>query len=289
MTAPQPAPRLFSTGPTAHVPGTHHHLWYLPDGTGLHAPVGQLIVDADTGRLACHLCGRWYVSLGSHVRVHGHTADTYRTTMGVLRTRPLVAATLSTRIAARQRLVYLGSSDAQAALAHGHELARTGELGRRARLALRELDGRAERARRRDAALRSGRERSADERKQQLAARLAELDFPDLATYLRTAYAAGASVEQLRETLRVGRSRLRRELAGAGVTVRPTGRNSASGKRSRARTADVAAAERLGTDDVVTWLAERRAHGWPITRLAAAVGHSPPWVRARLAVAPDRS
>lgn len=289
MTAPQPSPRPFSTGPTAHVPGTHHHLWSLSDGTGLHAPHGQLIVDEDTGRLACHLCGRWYVSLGSHVRVHGHTAVTYRTTMGVLRTTPLMAKTLSTRIADRQRRVYLQSSDAQAALAYGHELARTGELGRRARLALGEIDGRAERARRREAALRAGRERSADERERQLAARLAELDSPDLATYLRTAYAAGASIDQLRETLRVGRSQLRRELAAAGVTIRPTGRNSASGKRSRARSADLAAAERLGTGDVVTWLAERRAHGWPITRLAAAVGHSPPWVRARLAAVPDRS
>ena len=48
--------------------GSHAHLWSLPDGTGVHAPYGQLVAEADTGRICCHLCGRWFISLGSHLR-----------------------------------------------------------------------------------------------------------------------------------------------------------------------------------------------------------------------------
>lgn len=55
-------------------PVRHAHLWVLSDGTGLHAPPGTLTRDDETGRL----CGRWFRSLGSHVRAHGYTADTYR-------------------------------------------------------------------------------------------------------------------------------------------------------------------------------------------------------------------
>ena len=80
---------------------THGHLWSLADGTGLHAPYGQLVVESGTGRICCHLCGRWYVALGGHLRAHGHTADSYREAMGLCRSRPLVAEALSRSIAAR--------------------------------------------------------------------------------------------------------------------------------------------------------------------------------------------
>ena len=63
----------------------HRHLWYLPDGTGLHAPPGRLAVEKGSGRLCCHLCGDWFASLGIHVRVHGHTAGSYRAAMGLPR------------------------------------------------------------------------------------------------------------------------------------------------------------------------------------------------------------
>jgi len=74
------------------VPGLarrHRHLWFLPDGTGLHAPPGRLAVEKGTGRLCCHLCGDWFASLGIHVRVHGHTAGSYRAAMGLPRTTVL--------------------------------------------------------------------------------------------------------------------------------------------------------------------------------------------------------
>ncbi len=78
--------------PRPGAPGRHGHLWSLPDGTGLHAPPGRLVAEEGTGRLCCHLCGEWFVSLGVHVRVHGHTAGTYREAMRLPRATALVAA-----------------------------------------------------------------------------------------------------------------------------------------------------------------------------------------------------
>lgn len=107
---------------------THAHLWSLPDGTGLHAPYGQLVIESGTGRVCCHLCGRWYVSLGGHLRAHGHTADSYRETMGLCRSRPLIAEALSRSIAARQGEAYRRSPELPARLAIGQELSKAGLL-----------------------------------------------------------------------------------------------------------------------------------------------------------------
>lgn len=61
--------------PNAHgLPETaprHDHLCHPPDGTGLHAPLGQLLRHPDTGEACCPLCGRWFRAPGSHVRIHG--------------------------------------------------------------------------------------------------------------------------------------------------------------------------------------------------------------------------
>lgn len=65
-------------GPPEH---RHEHLWSLPDGTGLHAPVGRLLREEDD-RICWHLCGRWFVALGPRLRVHGYTARADRNTMG---------------------------------------------------------------------------------------------------------------------------------------------------------------------------------------------------------------
>jgi hypothetical protein len=57
----------------------------------------------------------------------------------------------------------------------------------------------------------------------------------------------------------------------AGITARPTGRNTPAGKRSRALAADLS-----------LWLRQRRLEGWTLGRLGAAVGHSGHWVRWRI-------
>lgn len=201
---------------------THGHLWSLADGTGLHAPYGELVIESRTGRICCHLCGRWFVSLGGHLRVHGHTADSYREAMGLCRTRPLVAETLSRSIAGRQAQTYRRSSAFRARLAAGQQLSRTGQL---AGLALTARGRRTspELARIQRAALDAGRATRAARRDQALKRRLSELGIDSLADYLREAYAAGASLRSLATVTGLGPARLRRELDAAGITLRQAG------------------------------------------------------------------
>lgn len=198
---------------------THAHLWSLPDGTGLHAPYGQLVIESGTGRVCCHLCGRWYVSLGGHLRAHGHTADSYRETMGLCRSRPLIAEALSRSIAARQTEAYRRSPELRARLAIGQELSKAGQLATLAHRT-RAAGTSAESTRIRLAALEAGRKTRAAQRDRALARRLRELRFDDLAEYLRHAYSAGASLRHLAKVTGLGWTRLRREIDAAGITVR---------------------------------------------------------------------
>lgn len=207
----------------------HTHLWSLPDGTGLHAPHGRLVIESSTGRVCCHLCGRWYVSLGSHVRTHGHSADSYRDTMGLCRSRPLVAEALSRSIATRQTEAYRRSPELRARLAVGQEFSKTGRLASLAHTA-RTTSASAEGARIRRAALAAGRATRAAQRDRALARRLRELGFDDLGGYLRHAYCAGASLRSLAKVTGLGWARLRREIGAAGITVRPS--HTSSDRRS---------------------------------------------------------
>lgn len=274
------------TRPAPASPRTHGHLWVLPDGTGLHAPHGELAVEDHTGRLCCHLCGRWFVSLGCHVLAHGYTADTYRQSMGLCRSAALTAASLSSALAARQAAEYRREPELRARLAAGHEVLHS----QRAELATPVAVEPAQRVRRRRRALAAGRATTAARRERQLAVRLEQLGHRTLHAYLRAAYAAGASLATLACSTDLGRGRLRQEVEAAGIVVRPTGHNTESGKRSRALATEASAATGVGTDDLSSWLAERHAAGWTLTRLGAAVGHSTHWVRWRLPVAdPGRS
>lgn len=257
--------------------GAHSHIWFLDDGTGLHAPHGDLAVEQDTGRLCCHLCGRWFSSLGSHVRVHGHTAGTYRQTMGLCLGTALTAASLSTSIAGRQAKGYRRDPEIRARL----------DAGRAARIRVTPAMGTPppepeQRVRRRRSALAAGRTTTARRRQQRLTSRLESLGHSSLHDYLRSAYPAGASLQELTRVTGLGRDRLRAEICAAGLVVRAPGANTATGKGSRARAADGAAALRVGTDDLPGWLAARRDAGWSLTRLAETVGHSTHWVRWRL-------
>jgi hypothetical protein len=204
---------------------THAHLWSLPDGTGLHAPYGQLMIESVTGRVCCHLCGRWYVSLGGHLRTHGHTADSYRETMGLCRSRPLVAEALSRSIATRQSQAYQRSPALRARLAVGQELSKTGQLATLAATA-HTTSPPPELTRLRRAALEAGRMTRAVQRDRVLAQRLGELGFDDLAGYLRHACSTGASLRGIARATGLGWARLRRELDTAGIVVRPANLSS---------------------------------------------------------------
>lgn len=265
----------------------HGHLWRLTDGTGAHARPGELTVDDVTGRLCCHLCGRWYVSLGSHVRVHGHTAATYRAAVGLCLREPLTTKALSASIADRQARAYQRSEQVRDWLAEGRAMRGRTSNSTPNINTVRPPQEPAQRVTRRRAALQAGRQTIAARREADRADRLARLGYATLDDYLRAAYTAGASLDTLAAATGLGRARLRAELDRSGVTVRPTGINTPAGRRSRAVAAEQAAARRLGTDDLHGWLRERHAAGWPLTRLAAAVGHSTHWVRWRLDPADD--
>lgn len=260
---------------------SHSHLWSLPDGTGLHAPHGELVVEPRTGKVCCHLCGRWFVSLAGHIRAHGHTADSYRRTMGLCRTRRLIAAELSRSIAARQARAYRDSPAVRSRLAAGQELSRTGRLTGLARAA-QAGSGSPERTRIRRASLQAGRETRAARRREALTRQLRRLGAASIADHLRREYAAGTSLRELSRTTGLGWASLRRELDAAGVAVRTAGATNGYRQRERARTAGEAAARRVGTDDLGGWLRARRAEGWSLARLGDAVGHSAHWVRSRI-------
>lgn len=268
----------------AAVPGVggHLHLWTLADGTGLHAPHGHLVRDADSGRVCCHLCGRWFVALGAHVRVHGYTADTYRTALGLCSSHGLVAEVLSEQIRRRTAAQYEADPDVRERFAVGQAMARSGQLAWRRRAATASQPEPAQRVRERREQLAAGRASQDAARHRQLAGRLAALGAMDLPSYLRSAYAEGASLDSLAEATGLGRVQLRQALAEAGVQVRSTGINTTKGKRSRALTADARAADQLGVADLHGWLRDRYAEGWTLVQLGRAVGHSSHWVSWRL-------
>jgi len=264
-----------------HAP-QHPHLWHLADGTGLHAPAGVIQMEEGTGRLCCHLCGSWFLSLGSHVGVHGHTADSYRAALGLCRGEPLIRRELSASISARQKAAYGSSEVVRERLAEGQGLARSGALSAVAVRARSESSLPAEALARQARALEAGRRTVAVRREAALRSVLEESGCPDLPSYLRLRYGRGASLAELAAETGLGRDRLRREIATAGVDVRERGQSTPASRRSRARTAEAAAAKRVGADDLLTWLSERRRQGWTLAALGAAVGHSGHWVSWRL-------
>ena len=177
----------------------------------------------------------------SHIRIHGYRAVDYREAVGLSKTRPLAAPGVSKAMSERQRNAYRTSPRIQESFAVGHQLARTGTLAEYSVAA---------NTRRRpktdalaQAALRKGRETTLARRSVARQAQLAVIGAATVDDYLRTAYAAGASLDHLSKTTRLGRSQLRKAMNAAGIAIRPTGYNTPESKRSRARRADATAAD----------------------------------------------
>lgn len=268
-------------GETRVPAGSHLHLWKLPDGTGLHAPYAELAVDSDTLNLCCHLCGKWFVSLGSHVRVHGYTANSYRQSMGLCQTTALTSALLSTSISGRQTAEYHRTSDVRENLLQGRVARRNRREHGGAPIPV--TDEPEQRVRIRRSALAAGRATRAAQRHSALATLLHLRGFTTLHDFLRTSYADGADLASLAHSTGLGRRHLRHEVAAAGIVVRTSGRNTAAGKQARAVTNDAEAAQRVGADDLYLWLQDRRQAGASVAGLARDLGRSVPWVNNRLA------
>lgn len=278
---------LATPAPTTH---SHLHLWRLPDGTGLHAPYAELAVDPETLRLCCHLCGKWFFSLGSHVRAHGHTADSYRQDMGLCDTTALTCSTLSASIAGRQSAGYRRDRQVRENLQQGRSARKTQNLAdsrleasATSSASSTVMNEPAQRVRRRREALAAGRATLAARREQTLAMMLAEQGYDSLHDFLRRSYSQGAGLEGLAQTTGLGRARLRREVEIAGIMVRAVGQNTSGVRQARAHANDAAAAARVGCEDLLVWFNERHDDGWSVNRMAHEVGRSVPWVKQRLA------
>ncbi|HKS99820.1 MAG TPA: hypothetical protein VJT31_09850 [Rugosimonospora sp.] len=59
----------------------------MADGTPFYAPLGGMLAEGD--RVCCHLCGRWFLSVASHLRVHGWVKADYTAAFGLERGNPL--------------------------------------------------------------------------------------------------------------------------------------------------------------------------------------------------------
>ena len=107
----------------------------LPDGTAYFAPLGVLVSDGD--RVCCHLCGRWFLSVASHLHRHGWTKAGYLQAFGLEHSNPLQGPTTCKRRAAAlvaRQVTEPGILEAQAAAVRR---ARSGELTRAAARAAR--------------------------------------------------------------------------------------------------------------------------------------------------------
>jgi hypothetical protein len=282
--APRARPPVAADLAPTHVGTSHHgHLWQLTDGTPAHAPPGVMTGDGE-GRLACHLCGRWFVHVGLHLRRHGWSPDRYREAVGLCRRTPLCGAGLSSRIAARQQAAWGQNAALRQHFATGQQMARTGHLAEIARASLEHRRGRrSPAAAARLRSLAAGRITSAARRSAALEQLVLDLGAPDLATIIRARYEAGASLEVLQRLTKMSREQLRAQLLHAGTELRASGQNAPAAKHRRAASVDARVAAKVGTDDIADWLQEQRAARRTLADLAAATGRSVPWVRSRLA------
>lgn len=64
-----------------------------PDGEGGHGFVGALLFDGISGKVQCHLCGKWFEALSSNhlQREHSMTAKEYKKVTGLMKSSALIS------------------------------------------------------------------------------------------------------------------------------------------------------------------------------------------------------
>lgn len=153
--------------------------------------------------------------------------------MGLCRTRPLTSPDVSRAISRRQARAYHRNAEVRGRLAEGREMAQSGQLAWRARGAA-DREPPAEFVALRSDALRRGRETRERSRAHAVQARLTELGCTDLSDYLRTAYAAGASLADLRAATGLGTYRLVALVGSSGAGKSGCGHSTVDNYRSHA-------------------------------------------------------
>ena len=211
---------------------THGHLWSRPDGTGLHAPAGELVLEAGTG--ANLLSSVWPV-----VRLIGQSCPQARVHGRLL---PGGVGAVPQPPPGRRGFVPVDCYPAGCRLP-----ALAGITGPACGRSAAGQDGRVGRAglcrppagpppglaRLRRAALDAGRATRAVQRDRVLTHRLRELGFEDLASYLRHAQTTGISLRSVCKTTGLGWARLRRELKVADITAGSATPSSVQPRRPR--------------------------------------------------------
>lgn len=192
------------SAPATDRPVEGHALGALADGTPCHAPPGVMEIADEHAR--CHLCGRWFRSVGAHLRSHGWDRASYRTAFGLERGQSLEGSTTRDRRARAMHRRRAHDPVVRAGCEIGRRWASTGELTRAAAAAAR---GRRQPEQRRRKTLRTlasipvevrteAAARASVSRLRAIAERMAtDAGFPTFAEFIRTRVAAGDSLARL--------------------------------------------------------------------------------------------
>ncbi len=64
---------------------------YMPVDVGYYGYQGIMLLDKTLDRVQCHVCGRWFKSVGAHLRKHQIHHLTYKERFGLYRTESLMS------------------------------------------------------------------------------------------------------------------------------------------------------------------------------------------------------
>jgi hypothetical protein len=231
---------------------------WLADGTPHFVPVGQVLTDGD--HVCCHLCGHWFLSVASHLRVHGWAKSDYLVAFELERANSLAGESTRKRRAAAlvgRRITEPSIRNAQRA---ARDRARSGELAAAAAAA---ATGRTHPLQRRAKTLSAlagvdpnaqaeGTRRSAQARVEATAAAIAcRFGFADFDSYAADRLTAGFSLAELSREAGVHADWARRHVGRLAPDVAAVQRPSAS-RRSDGRWRPVL--ERFAQPDVPSLL-----------------------------------
>lgn len=258
----------------------------LRDGTPYFAPIGQVL--ADGALVTCHLCGGPFRSVATHLSFHGWTKAQYCEAFGLERrqslegadTRKLRASAFSARLVFEPAL--------RAGSSRGHELARSGQLTRKAADAARGRPFPEQRRQRSRTAVsaaaraqlaRANRERAA-ERLQAVADDVARRHgYADIGKLVRDLTRAGHSLAGISLACGLNKDWMSRHLPRLDPAVAAA---AISGDRSEARW--LPALQAMGFDDVAGYLTQRHlVEHMSVNAIAREIGLSFPAVKSAFA------
>ena len=249
---------------------------WMPDGNPLHGQVGVLAVDDETGHVQCAACGRWLRTIGgAHLtKRHEMTVEQYRERYGLALRTVLESADRRAQRSASTYQRIEREPKLREMLERGAAAARSGALTVHSRAAIRDTRKRNAQRPERQRMLRElgrrGNEQNRIDFLQRVNERSVELGFPDLAGYLTDRHGNGWSVARVSSELGCAREPLNRLLADLALP-KPL---------DPAHPVEVAALARVGHATLAGYLHAHPPGGSP-TRLAAALGHSGPWLQLR--------